>query len=206
MAPPLTALIFDVGNVVIHWDPRAAFPPSLSDTDIEEFLVRSDFFTRNAHHDAGKPFAESIRDLAAGPTPEDAQILKYYVDNFAASLTGPVEGTRELLVDLKADGILLFGLTNWSSETFRYASENVDSLELFDDIMVSGVEGIAKPDPEIFRRALARWDLSPEVTGFLDDSLANVGAAQSLGLTCCHFTSASGARVWAREMTGAANL
>lgn len=206
MTPSLSTLIFDLGNVVVRWEPHAALPAELSERDVDDFFARTDFFTKNADHDAGKPFGDWISELESSDNPEDAKILKHYVENFPASLTGLVPGTHELLHDLKNAGIRLFGLTNWSAETFHHAEAAVPSFEFFDDILVSGAEGMAKPDPRIFELALSRWDLTPELTGFVDDSIANVEAAESVGLTAHHFTSAKDARSWARDMTRSANV
>ncbi|WP_158025089.1 HAD family hydrolase [Bowdeniella nasicola] len=206
MTRSLSTLIFDLGNVVITWDPRPALPEQYTGQDAEDLLTRLDFFTRNADHDAGKPFAEWVADLRSSGDAEGADALQHYVDHFDRSLVGLVRGTSQLIDDLKAAGVTLYALTNWSAETFHHAQAAAPALAQFDDILVSGEEGIAKPNPEIYTRALERWDLDVRTTGFLDDSEANIAGAESVGLTTHLFTNAVDARAWARDMTGAAGV
>ncbi|MDO5700298.1 MAG: HAD family phosphatase [Bowdeniella nasicola] len=195
--PTLTAIMFDIGQVVVSWDPVAALEPRYGRIEAERLLSEADFARRNPIHDAGLPFAHSIDELRTAGRAEAAEALAYYVENFEHSLTGLIEGTTELIRELGERGIGVYGLTNWSAETFGHARHAAPVLDEFDGILVSGQEGLAKPDPEIFTLALTRFGLDAERTGFVDDSPRNVEAAAALGLATHQFTDARGARSWA---------
>jgi 2-haloacid dehalogenase len=103
-------------------------------------------------------------------------------------LAGEVPGAVEILADLRAAGVPRYALTNWSAETFAIARERFAFLDWFDGLVVSGEEGMTKPDPAIFRLLLDRFGLDPEATVFVDDSEANVAAARELGIDAVRFT------------------
>jgi 2-haloacid dehalogenase len=188
---PVDAVVFDLGNVLIRWDPAAAVAAAVGAERAAAFVSGEDFdfAVWNAAHDAGRPWDESEREaITAHPHLEDE--IRGYRAHFALSLVAEIAGTVEILRELHAASIPVLALTNWSAETFPIALERFDFLDLFEDIIVSGEEGVAKPDPEIFEILEERISHlgSLDDCVFIDDSLANVAAAQESGLDAIHFT------------------
>lgn len=183
-------MIFDLGGVVLRWEPHRAYEQVLAAELVAEFMARIDFPSWNQRHDGGQSFAVGERDLVERFPDDEATILAYRT-HFNATLTGMVPGTGAVIAELVRAGVRLFALTNWSAETFPYAHQRFGLLRRFTDILVSGAEGLAKPDLSIFRRALDRFDLDPAATVFVDDSPVNVRAARTVGLTGLDFSDAT---------------
>ncbi|ROS74521.1 HAD family phosphatase [Cellulomonas sp. PhB143] len=187
------AVLYDFGNVLVGWEPRGALRRGLTPRAVETFLHEVDFDAFNRRQDAGRTWAEGIDDLRRS-RPEHVHGVETYLTHFADSLTGPVEGSAALVEDLEARGLRLYGLTNWSAELFHHAALAAPATLRMRDVLVSGREGLAKPDPQIFRLAIERFGLVPERTVFVDDSPANVAAAASLGLVAVRFETTDGFR------------
>ncbi len=186
----LSAVLFDLGGVVLQWEPERAFEQVLDAAAVPAFLARVGFDAWNRAQDAGRPFAEAEAELAAR-FPDDADTIRAYRRHFASTLTGEVPGTAAVLADLAAARVPLAALTNWSAETFPVAQSRFAVLDRFATIVVSGAERLAKPDPAIFRLACRRAGFEPARTVFVDDSPANVAAARGIGLTGLRFTGAA---------------
>ncbi|MFI2752035.1 HAD family hydrolase [Cellulomonas sp. P22] len=184
------AVVLDLGNVLVRWDPVLAFVGHLSAGEVDELFDEVDFAAFNHLQDAGRPWDEALDDVAAR-FPHRVEALRLYRRNFAASLPGPVEGSEALVRDLRATGVRLLGLTNWSSETFPHAVPAAPAIGLLDDVLVSGDVGVAKPDPAIFRLLVRRHALVPARTVFVDDSPANVATAAAEGFDALLFTDAA---------------
>lgn len=181
-----SAVVFDLGNVVVGWDPFGPFSDRLTRAEWEEFTVAADFFGLNRLADAGMPVAE-VAALAADKNPLHGDLVAQYFRGFDQALTGPVPGTAAIVEDLHIEGVRLLGLTNWSAETFAFAPVAAPVIKRLESVMVSGEEGLTKPDLEIFRRLIAAYALRPEATVFIDDSVSNVDAARSLGFVALQF-------------------
>jgi len=179
-----------VGNVLIAWDPHAAVAAGVGADEARRFLDGFDFAAWNHACDAGRDWSDAL-DEVARTTPRWLPHARAYVDNFPRSLAGPVAGTHELIRELHAHGVPQVGLTNWSRELYPHAPASYDVLGALDDVVVSGVEGIAKPDEAIYRIALERIGLQPDRTAFVDDSLPNVAAADRIGMRALRFTDAA---------------
>ncbi|MHB1064187.1 MAG: HAD family hydrolase [Georgenia sp.] len=188
-APEVT-VVFDLGNVVVGWDPYRAVADHLGPKDWSEFVDAVDFPTLNLAMDGGLTLDAAVRQLLDRfpDQPEHAATLRVYRENFANALTGPIPGTSAIIAELKAFGVPLLGLTNWAAETFHHAEEAAPAIGLLDDVVVSGREGLVKPDPALFRVLLERYDLDAGATVFIDDSPANVAGAARLGITARRFT------------------
>jgi 2-haloacid dehalogenase len=186
----LTTVVFDLGAVVLSWSPELAYQEVLPAAEVPAFLEAIDFFAWNRAQDAGRPFAEGEAQLIAR-FPERATAVRAYREHFARTLTGMVPGTGAVIAELEQAGIRLLALTNWSAETFPRARERFGLLDRFEDIVVSGAEGLAKPDPAIFRLLGRRFSVELSRCVFIDDSPPNVVAAAALGLTALHFTDAA---------------
>ena len=182
-------MVFDLGNVLIRWDPERAIAAAVGGEEAARFLSTDDFDFHewNRHQDAGRPWSEAEAD-AVRSHPHWREHLLGYRRNFAESLTGPVDATVAVLEELHDAGITLYALTNWSAELFPYAEERFSFLRLFDDIIVSGEVGVAKPSVAVFVILAQRVGVPLERCVFIDDSEANVAAAAKAGMDAILFT------------------
>lgn len=188
---PVDAVVFDLGNVLIKWDPQPAIAAGVGEQRARDFLAGEfDFGDWNHQQDAGRSFADG-EESAVAAYPHLADEIRSYRANFDKSMVGAIEGTVDILKRLHNAEIPLIALTNWSAETFPQAVDAFDFLELFEDIIVSGEEGVAKPDPEIFQELEDRIRHLGSLDDciFIDDSLANVQAAAAAGMDAIAFTS-----------------
>jgi 2-haloacid dehalogenase len=188
VSPP-DVVVFDLGNVLIRWDPHPAIARGVGAERATELLGATDFdfLAWNHEQDAGRPWDEAER-AAALSHPHWADALRAYRTNFAQSLLGPVHETVDLLTELHRAGVRLLALTNWSAELFPVARQRFPFLGLFDDIVVSGEERLAKPDPRVFELLERRAGTPLSRCVFVDDSARNVDAARSLGMDAILFT------------------
>jgi 2-haloacid dehalogenase len=182
------AVVFDLGGVLIDWDPRHLYRKLLADeAAVEEFLATVCTPEWNAEQDRGRPFAEGVAELVERH-PEHAAAIAAYHERWPEMVAGDIPGTVEVLAELRAAGVPLYALTNWSAETFAITRGRFEFLEWFDGLLVSGEERVTKPDPAIFQLLLDRFGLDPTATVFVDDSEANVAAARRLGFDAIRFT------------------
>jgi 2-haloacid dehalogenase len=185
--------VFDLGGVVVVWDPVPAVAAVVGQERAMHFVHDDefDFGAWNYAQDAGRSWADA--EAAATAThPDLAEEISAYRPNFALSLRGLVPGTVGILRDLHDRGVRLVALTNWSAETIPHLPAVFpDVIALFDDVIVSGAEGVAKPDPEIFQILARRLGHSIEGVFYVDDSNRNVDAARTAGMDAVHFTDAA---------------
>jgi 2-haloacid dehalogenase len=172
--------VFDLGNVLIRWDPHPAVAATLGDDEASRFLDGFDFLAYNHQQDLGRTFEEAEAELARSHPHWHEHALAYRA-NFGRSLS-PMDANVAVLRDLHAAGVPLFALTNWSAELFPQALERFDFLGLFEDIVVSGAERLAKPDPAVYALLERRVRRPLSACAFVDDSPANVEAAREAGL------------------------
>jgi 2-haloacid dehalogenase len=185
---PLGAVVFDLGGVLIDWNPRHLYR-SLFDGDeaaMERFLADVTTPAWNAEQDAGRPWQDAV-DLLVAQHPDRRDLIVAYREHWTDMLAGPIQGTVEVLTDLQRAGVRLAAITNWSAETFPVAKQRYPFLGWFETIVVSGEEGIVKPDARIFRLVLERTGMRAASTVFVDDSPTNVAAATALGFTSILF-------------------
>lgn len=182
------AVVFDLGNVLIRWDPRPAIAAGVGDDEADRFLAAEDFdfHAWNHEQDAGRTWAEAERE-AVGRHPHWERHILAYRDNFAASLLEHIDDTVAVLEDLHRAGVPVYALTNWSHELFPHARERFGFLDLFDDIVVSGTEQVAKPDPAIFAVLARRTGVPLDRCLFVDDKPENVAAARAVGMDAVVF-------------------
>jgi 2-haloacid dehalogenase len=183
-----TAVVFDLGGVLVRWDPRRLYSSLMPEDEIDAFLHEVGFLAWNHQQDAGGRWAPAVEEHGAR-FPHRRELLAAYPARFPEALDGPIEGTVEILRELHAAGTRLVALTNWSAELFPHAEESFDFLHLFEGVVVSGIEGVAKPDPAIFDLLLRRYRLDPAATVFVDDSAVNVAAAAAAGMRPVLFTA-----------------
>lgn len=183
----MTAIVFDIGNVLVRWDPRAAFRRALgSDEAVDAFLERTDFHARNLRADRGERFgllAQEIQD------PDDRALFAAYVQRYAMTISDPIEGTWEIVDRLKRRGHALHAITNWSAETWPIGITLHPRLqEVFGVTIVSGQVHLAKPEKAIFDLLCRRTGLDPAQCIFVDDSPVNVDGAIAAGMDAVQFT------------------
>jgi 2-haloacid dehalogenase len=192
----MVSVVFDLGGVVLRWDPVRAVAAAVGVERAERFVrgLEFDFASWNLAQDAGRPWAEA-EAVAMQRHPHLADEIAGYRANFALSLPGLVPGTAEILRALADRGTRLVALTNWSAETFHHATDvYADVLSLFADIVVSGAVGVAKPDPEIFAVLARRLGQDLDGVFYVDDSAVNVEAARAAGMDAVLFTGADALR------------
>lgn len=184
-----TALIFDVANVIVDWDPIRALTGALPDDKVTEFLDSEVFWEINARCDAGMPPDEAIVEMD-DQAPHLVDAFRTYLERFPLTVSGPIPGTADVIADLLAAGVPCYGLSNWAKENFNVARRANHAIDELADVIVSGEVGLAKPDPEIFRYALDRFDLEAGSTIMIDDTQVNLDSAAEVGLSTILFTSA----------------
>ena len=183
------AVIFDVGNVLVRWDARLLYRQLLPDDDaIDAFLAEVGFAAWNLELDRGLPWDEGVAALAAAH-PHRAALIRAFHERWHETLPGAIDASVAILEELDAAGVPLYAITNYSGAKWAETLPRFPFLaRSFRDVVVSGHEGIVKPDPEIYRRCLARNGLEPARTIFVDDSEKNVAGAAALGIDAIRFT------------------
>ena len=199
MNPDIKNIVFDFGGVLIDWNPRYLYRKVFNDdASMERFLKEICNGEWNEKQDGGRPFSEGIDELIK-IFPEEAEKITLYFNRWEEMVGGEIKGTPEVFYELKSLGFALYGLTNWSGETFPKVKYQFRFLNEFDGIVVSGDEKLLKPDPAIFNLLLNRYDLIPGETLFIDDNPVNVETANRLGLEAIRFESAEQLRNNLRE-------
>jgi 2-haloacid dehalogenase len=188
-------VVFDLGGVLIDWDPRHLYRKLFAGDEaaMEHFLATVCTHEWNRCQDAGRSFAEGARLLKA-EYPDKGELIDAYGARFDEMVAGPIAGSVELLAELRDCGTPLYGLTNWSAETYAPARQRFDFLAWFRGILVSGEVGVIKPDPRIFELLIERFAIDPERAVYIDDVEANVSAARPFGMHTIHFTTAAALR------------
>lgn len=187
-------IVFDIGNVLIHWEPRALYRKIFaSDDEVEWFLGNVCTSAWNLEQDRGRSFEDAVAE-ATLRHPDHAEAIAAYHHRWAETILGPISGTVDILEDLAARGVPLYAITNWHQDKFRETRSRYPFLDHFRDIVVSGDEGVVKPDPAIYRLLLDRNGLEASACLFIDDSVKNVEGAESVGMKAHHFTSPAALR------------
>jgi 2-haloacid dehalogenase len=190
----VSALVFDLGNVVIEWDPRYLYRKLFADAGaMERFLTEVWTESWNLELDRGRSFADGIAELVARH-PDHAALIRAYHDRWPETLGPAVDGIEALLADLAARGHPLYALSNWSAETFPLARARFDVLRRFHTIVISGDVGVAKPDPRIYERFLERVGRRAAECLFIDNLAVNVDAARACGFEGFVFSDSNSLR------------
>ena len=190
MKKGVSTVVFDLGGVLIDWNPRHLYRKILSDEPerMEWFLSNICTPEWNAQQDAGRTMQEAC-DTLVREHPEHEELIRAYYDRWEEMITGSIEGTVDILRKIRDSSYSLYGLTNWSGETFPVARERFEFLSWFEGIVVSGDIGLIKPDRPIFDHLIRTFDLIPEETVFIDDSAPNVETASAMGFRAIRFES-----------------
>lgn len=193
-ASTLDTVIFDLGGVLIDWNPRHLYRQLFDDEKAMEHFLREVCSQHwNEQQDAGRPWREAI-ELLTAQFPEHAVLIQAYRERWVEMLGGLMHDTVAIFDELRGRGVRLYALTNWSHETFPIAWELYPFLHTFEGIVVSGQEGMMKPDPAIFQRLLARYQVDPSRAVYIDDAPRNVEAAARQGLHALLFRDAASLR------------
>lgn len=183
-------VVFDLGGVLIDWNPRHLYRKVFTDEEeMERFLADICTYKWNLVQDGGKLFSEATAELTAKFPEHTANIALYY-GRWTEMMGGEIKETLAVFNDLKAAGMPLYALTNWSHEAFPWAYEKYDFMKQFDGIVVSGFEKVMKPDHRIYYLLMERYRINPAESVYIDDNRPNVDAAAALGFHGIHFTSA----------------
>ena len=188
MPAAIDAILFDLGGVLIDWNPRYLYGPLFKGDEaaMERFLAEIVAPDWNHQMDAGRPFDDAIAERQE-LYPEHAELIALWKTGWVEMLREPIHETVEILDALRQRGLRLYALTNWSAETYPVAKGRFPFLSWFEDIVVSGEVKLAKPDPRIFELTMERCRLTPGSTVFIDDNPPNIETARRLGLRAVHF-------------------
>lgn len=190
----IQAVIFDIGNVLLDWDARRVYRPlGMSDDEIAAFFERVSFADWNLEQDRGRTFADGIEALASD-FPDDRDLIRRYDSHWIESISGPIQGTVDILNALVDQGVPIHAITNFSAEKFPGEVERWPFLRQFGVTVVSGEEKLIKPDPAIYHTLLERAGLDAHQVVFIDDSAKNIDGARAVGMHAIHFTSPSDLR------------
>lgn len=186
----MSTIIFDLGGVLIDWNPRYLYRKLLdSEAEIEAFLSEVTTGDWNEEQDAGRSLAAGTQ-LLVEQFPDKKDLIEAFYGRWEEMLGGAIEGTVAILEQIRQAGHHhLYALTNWSAETWPIALDQFEFLHWFEGILVSGQEGIRKPDPAIYQLLRERFELDFSDSVFIDDNLRNVLAARKVGLDSIHFQS-----------------
>ena len=182
-------IVFDLGGVLIDWNPRHLYRKLFQDeTQMEWFLAEVCDPAWNLEQDRGRTFADAIEE-AALRHPDQRAMIEAYHRRWEEMIAGEIEGSVAVLEELAAAGYELHALTNWSAETFPIGRARFAFLERFGTILVSGEERLVKPDERIYQLLLERIAHPAQRCVYIDDSDPNVAAAAALGFDAIRFTA-----------------
>lgn len=184
----IDTVIFDLGGVLIDWNPRYLYRKIFrTEEEITWFLENICTPEWNDEQDGGRTFEEAT-DLLVAKHPEWELPIRAWYGRWEETISGPVSGTVELLKEVRnGQKHRLYALTNWSAQSFPVALKKFDFLQWFEGIVVSGIENTRKPFPEIYHLLFNRYQVNPPSALFIDDNIKNIDTAKSLGLHTIHF-------------------
>jgi len=181
-------IIFDFGGVLVDWNPRYLFRDIFNDDEkMEHFLENICTDSWNIQQDAGRALADGTKILQE-KFPEESEMIQQFYDGWEVMLKDEIPENTKLLSQFDREKFRLWGLTNWSGETFPIALDRFDFFKEFEGIVVSGDEKMIKPNKDIYLLLLERYNLKAEESIFIDDNYNNIVAANKLGFQTIHFT------------------
>lgn len=195
-AQQITTVIFDLGGVLIDWNPRHLYRKLFpgDEAAMEQFLAAVCTPAWNYGQDRGRLIADAVRELTA-EHPQHSGLIAAYYTRFDEMMAGAIADSVAIVAELHARSVPLYGLTNFSAETYPLAVARFEFLRWFRGILVSGEHGVVKPDPAIYRLLVERFGIDPRAAVFIDDVKANAEAAACVGIRGIHFIGAEALRV-----------
>lgn len=183
-------IIFDFGAVLLDWSPEHLYKPYFNDDEkMRHFLTEVCPYSWNATVDAGKSIADATAERIT-LYPEWEKEIRMYYGQWEKMMNGEIPGMREVVESLKKKGYGVYGLSNWSAETFvPFVRDKYPVLKLLDGYVVSGFEKVKKPDPRLYHILLDRYGLKADECLFIDDSPDNIAAGEALGIRGIVFSS-----------------
>ncbi len=186
----IEAVVFDVGRVLFEWDLRHLYAPLIPDpAELDWFLANVVTEKWHFQHDEGRAVADMLAERQA-EFPDHAHLIRAWATNFNGSIPGPVPGSFAIVEELHQRGVPLYAITNFGAEFWAGFRPHHPIFTRFRDVVVSGVEKIAKPDPRIYELARARFGHAPSAMLFVDDNPANIAAVRAAGWHGHLFTTA----------------
>lgn len=190
-AQDVDTVVFDVGNVLIRWDPRNLYrkmiPESFADeAAMERFLAEVCTPDWNLEQDRGRSWAEAVAERTARH-PDHAELIRAFDERWMEMVPGAIESSVAVLRDLKAAGAPVYAITNFSAEKWDETIARFDFFALFDGIIVSAHERLVKPDAAIYRLCFERFGITPSRAVFIDDSAVNVAGSEATGMRAIRF-------------------
>lgn len=188
MASKIETIIFDLGGVLIDWNPRYLYRKILKDENqVSWFLENICTSEWNEEQDEGRSFQEATHELIH-QYPEWEEAIRAWYDRWQETIQGAIPETVDILKKIKqSNRHRLYALTNWSAETFPWALDNFEFLHWFEGIVVSGTERTRKPFPEFYKILFTRYHVNPSTALFIDDNINNVHGAIAVGLQAIQF-------------------
>ena len=179
-------VVFDIGAVLVDWDPALAWSDKMEEAEAHAFLKRINFDKLNFACDAGASFFDAAKTL---DDPNDRALLDQYVPQFPLTVPNKIQGSWDVLYALKDAGVRVFAITNWSAETWPQGCKAHPELaRVFETTIVSGQVGMVKPSTAIYRHFFAKAGVHAQDCVFIDDGLHNCLGAQAAGMAAIHFT------------------
>jgi len=184
------AIVFYFGGVLIDWSPYHLYRKLLpTDDAVREFLEEIKFSEFNKKLDAGYSFTKMKEELLK-KYPRQQELVRAFFERWMECTGEAIQPTVDIMREVKSAGYPVYGLSNWSTETFPLLQHRYPFLPELDGYLLSGMAGVAKPDEEIFKIFLARVERSAEDCVFIDDAQMNIDTARRLGFNSILFTSA----------------
>ena len=194
------AVVFDVGKVLVEWERDLPFRRLIPDPATRAWFMDTVIpLEWHGQHDAGRSAAEMIAERSA-LYPQYAHLIEAWLSHFNETIPGPVPGSEAIIGELHTRGVPLYAITNFGADTWAGFAPTWRLRDYFRDIVVSGDEQLAKPDPAIYALAQSRFGRDPATMLFIDDSLPNVESARSCGWHAHHFTGAAALRTKLTEL------
>jgi 2-haloacid dehalogenase len=193
--PNRSVAVFDLGGVLIDWNPRYLYRKLFKGNEaaMEHFLATVCSSSWNSQQDAGRPFSEACASLKL-QHPHHADLIDAWIQRQPEMVTGAIDGTVDILAELRARQVPLYALSNWSAETFPLSLKRFEFLHWFQGILLSGEVRLLKPDPRIFELFFETHKVDPADTVYIDDLKPNVDAATALGMHGVLFTDPAALR------------
>lgn len=186
----MKTIVFDFGGVLVDWNPRYFYRGVFASEEEMEWFLKNVCNTEwNLRHDRGIRFEDNWQELTR-KYPQYEQQIKQYYTGWPQMLHGEIAGSHAVVDELKNRGYKLYGLTNWSAQTFPIALKRFEVLRKMDGIVVSGQEKYIKPEPELYRILLDRYHLQAQNCVFIDDNPTNTAAGAALGFDTIVFKDA----------------
>ncbi|HEX9032749.1 MAG TPA: HAD family phosphatase [Streptosporangiaceae bacterium] len=196
----IAAVVFDIGGVLLDWDPRHLYRKLIDDpADLAEFLGQICTPQWHLAHDLGADTGQSCRELAVRH-PAYADLIMAWASRGEEMIAGQLDATIEVLAEVRALGLRCFALSNMEADKYALRRSRYPFFDLFEGCVISGVEGVAKPDRAIFEILLARYDLEPQATVLVDDLAPNLAVARELGFVALQFCTAGQLRLDLRDL------